>query len=207
MSTIVLVMSTAASSVGDLLFGQTRGRILAILYDKPEVSFFVRQIARLIKGSPGTVQRELSTLAGAGLILREDHEKQVFYHANRLHPVFEDLHSLLAKTAGVFHLLGQALAPLAEDIEFAFVYGSFARGEETSSSDIDLMVVGEVTLDQLLERLHPVEQELKRPINPTIYARAELRRKIHSQNHFLKAIQSALLHFLIGQEHEFREIR
>ena len=206
MSTIVLAMSTASSSVGDLLFGQTRGRILAILYGKPEVSFFVRQIARLIEGSPGTVQRELLTLAGAGLILRDDHENQVFYRANRLHPVFEDLHSLLAKTAGVFHLLGDALAPLADDIEFAFVYGSFARGEETSSSDIDLMVVGEVTLDRLLERLHPVEHVLKRPINPTVYARAELRRKIHSQNHFLKAIQSAPLHFLIGQEHEFREI-
>ncbi len=199
-------MSTGASSVGDLLFGQTRGRILAILYDKPEVSFFVRQIARLIKGSPGTVQRELSTLAGAGLILRKDHEKQVFYRANRLHPVFKDLHSLLAKTAGVFHLLGNFLESLAGEIEFAFVYGSFARGEETSSSDIDLMIVGEVTLDRLLEQLHPVEHELKRPINPTVYARAELRRKIQSQNHFLKAVQSAPLHFLIGQEHEFREI-
>ena len=207
MSTIVFIMSTATSSVGDLLFGQTRGRILAILYDKPEVSFFVRQIARLIKGSPGTVQRELSTLAGAGLILREDHEKQVFYRANRLHPVFEELHSLLAKTAGVFHLLGNSLAPLAEGIEFAFVYGSFARGEETGSSDVDLMVVGEVTLDLLLERFHPVEHDLRRPINPTVYARAELRRKIQSENHFLKAIQIAPLHFLIGQEHEFREIR
>ncbi|MEZ2347450.1 nucleotidyltransferase domain-containing protein [Terriglobus sp. RCC_193] len=119
----------------------------------------------------------------------------------------QELRSLLAKTAGVFSLLGKALAVVAENVEFAFVYGSFAKGEERPESDIDLMVIGEITLDQLLEHLVPVERELKRPINPTVYARAEVRKKLRSNNHFLKAIQNAPLHFLIGDENEFREIR
>lgn len=207
MSTIVLRMRTDSNALGDLLFGQTRGRILATLYDKPETTFFVRQLARHIDGSVGTVQRELATLTSAGLILRDDRENQVFYRANRAHPIFAELHSLLAKTAGVFHLLREALTPLAERIEFAFVYGSFARGEEKAESDIDLMVAGEVTLDELLGQISPVERQLKRPINPTIFAYSELRTKIHSGNHFLKAIQSGSLIFLIGSEHEFREIR
>ena len=195
LSTIVLVMRTRASALGDLLFGQTRGRILATLYDKPETTFFVRQLARHISGSVGTVQRELATLTAAGLILREDRENQVFYRANSAHPVFPELHSLLAKTAGVFHMLQEALAPFAESIEFALVYGSFARGEEKAESDIDLMVAGEVGLDELLEQVSSVERALKRPINPTIYAREELRTKIHSENHFLKAVQSGPLSF------------
>lgn len=200
-------MRTEPAALGDLLFGQTRGRLLATLYDKPETTFFVRQLARHISGSVGTVQRELATLTAAGLILRDDRENQVFYRANRTHPIFADLHSLLAKTTGVFHMLREALTPLAESIEFAFVYGSFAKGEEKAESDIDLMVAGEVNLDELLGQVSPVERALDRPINPTIYARDELRTKIHSGNHFLKAVQSGPLVFLIGRENEFREIR
>lgn len=200
-------MRTTANSLSSLLFGQTRGRILSALYDKPESEFFVRQLARQINGSVGTVQRELATLTDAGLILREDREHQVFYRANRENPVFSELRSLLAKTTGVFHLLDTALAPLAASVEFAFVYGSFARGEETAKSDIDLMVVGDVTLDQMLDQLTSAERELKRPINPTVYAGMDVREKLKSNNHFLKAIQGAPLHFLIGNENEFRQIR
>ena len=200
-------MRTNLSALSDLLFGQTRGRILATLYDKPETTFFVRQLARHISGSVGTVQRELVTLAAAGLILRDNRDNQVFYRANAAHPVFPELHSLLAKTTGVFHMLREALTPLGESIEFALVYGSFARGEEKAESDIDLMVAGEVSLDELLERVSPVEQALNRPINPTIYTRDELRTKIQSGNHFLRAVQSGPLSFLIGNEDEFRAIR
>jgi predicted nucleotidyltransferase len=207
LSTIVLIMSAEKSAIGDLLFGQTRGRILATLYNKPTADFFVRQLARHINGSVGTVQRELATLTAAGLIVREPRENQVFYRANQANPVFAEMHSLLAKTAGVLHILQSALMPLSSDIEFAFVYGSFARKEETAESDVDLMVVGETTLDDLLAQLSPVERRLSRPVNPTIYAREELRTKLHSGNHFLRAIQSAQLTFLIGNENEFRAIR
>ncbi|WP_233580932.1 nucleotidyltransferase domain-containing protein [Acidipila sp. EB88] len=200
-------MRTKANALGDLLFGQTRGRILATLYDKPEATFFVRQLARHISGSVGTVQRELATLTAAGLILRDDRANQVFYGANRAHPAFPELHSLLAKTTGVFHILLEALKPIAERIEFSFVYGSIAKGEEKADSDIDLLVTGEVTLDELLGQMSPVERQLNRPINPTIFARDELRTKIHSGNHFLKTVQSGPLVFLIGSENEFREIR
>ncbi len=200
-------MSTYDTALSDLLFGRTRGRLLATLYDKPDTTFFVRQFARHIDASAGTVQRELATLSAAGLILKSDRENQVFYRANPNHSVFAELHSLLAKTTGVFHMLREALTPVAENIEFAFVYGSFARGEENAGSDIDLMVIGEITLDDLLDRISPLEHKLNRPINPTVFAGEELRAKLHMGNHFLKAIQNAPLAFLIGNENEFREIR
>ena len=205
-STIVLIMSTAATALGDLLFGRTRSRLLATLYSRPDTHFFVRQLARQTHGSAGTVQRELLTLTSAGLITRNSRENQVLYQANSKHPIFAELHSLLAKTTGVFSILSEALSPLAQEVEFAFVYGSFARGEEKAESDIDLMVIGEVTLDSLLHSLAPVEKTLSRPVNPTVFARQEVRTRIHTGNHFLKALQSAQLVFLIGSENDFREI-
>ncbi|WP_041593354.1 nucleotidyltransferase domain-containing protein [Terriglobus roseus] len=200
-------MSTEASALGDLLFGKTRSRLLATLYSKPDTHFFARQLARHIHGSAGTVQRELLTLASAGLIVRSSRENQVLYQANSRHPIFPELHSLLAKTTGVFSILSESIAPFAQEIEFAFVYGSFARGEEKAESDIDLMVIGEVTLDDLLHSLTSVEKKLGRPVNPTVFARQEVRTRIHTGNHFLKALQSASLVFLIGSENDFREIR
>lgn len=193
--------------VSQFLFGQTRSRLLATLYDKPETPFYVRQLARQIDGSVGTVQRELSALSAAGLILRSESQNQVFYRANRSHPIFPELSALMRKTTGAFGLLENALAAFSESIEFAFIYGSFARGEESSESDVDLMVVGNITMDEVLQVVLPVEKQLSRPINPTVYARTELQTKLNAGNHFLQAIQGAPLTFLIGNEHEFREIR
>jgi predicted nucleotidyltransferase len=206
MSTIVLVMRTGDSTLTNLLFGQTRGRILATLYGSPDECFFIRQLARRVEVSVGSVQRELLTLAEAGLIIRSQTGNQVFYQANRRHPVYTELHALLVKTAGIFHLLSEALAPLAERIEFALIYGSFARGEETAESDVDLMVVGKITLDELLEHLVSVERTLQRPVNPTVYSSREVRTKLKAGNHFLKAIQKGKSTFLIGHEHEFRKL-
>jgi predicted nucleotidyltransferase len=192
--------------LANLLFGQTRGRILATLYGTPDKAFFVRELARQVEVSVGSVQRELVTLADAGLVVRSETGNQVFYRANRQHPAYAELHALLIKTAGIFHQLTAALAPLAQEIEFALVYGSFSRGEETAESDVDLMVVGKVTLDDLLERLVPVERTLQRPVNPTVYSSREVRMKLKAGNHFLKAIQEGKSTFLMGDEHEFRKL-
>lgn len=200
-------MRTHDSALGSLLFGQSRARILGALYGTPDEAFFVRQIARDVDISVGTVQRELTTLADAGLILRAKTGNQVFYRANREHPAYAELHALLAKTTGVFRQLAEALKPLAKKIQFAFVYGSFARGEENAQSDVDLMVIGSVTLDDLLERLAPAEHTLRRPMNPTVYSRREFQSKLQAGNHFLKAIQKGKKTFLIGDEREFRQLR
>jgi predicted nucleotidyltransferase len=188
-----------------LLFGQTRGRILALLFGAPDQAYFVRQIARQIQTSVGTVNRELALLAGAGLVQRSAVGMQVFYQANREHPAFSDLRALLAKTTGVFHLLQLALAPISVRIQFAFVYGSVARGEEKAASDIDLMVIGAVSLDEVLDVLTPVEKQLRRPVNPTIYTLDDLKLKLDEGNHFLRSLASTRKVFLIGDENGFRE--
>jgi len=205
LSTIVLEMRTTLTSVGDLLFGQTRGRVLALLYGAPDETRFVRQIARQVETSVGTVQRELNLLADAGLIKRSTVGKQVFYQANQEHPEYPELRALLAKTTGVFQMLKTALAPLSSRIDLAFVYGSVARGEEKATSDIDLMVIGTASLDEVLDAVGPVEKQLGRPVNPTIYSREDLKARLRSGNHFLQSLKTSKKVFLIGDEDEFRK--
>jgi len=199
-------MRTPPEALGDLLFGQTRGRVLALLYGIPEQTFFVRQIARQIGTSVGSVQRELETLSEVGLLNRTAVGRQVFYQANRNHPVFAELRSLIAKTSGVFHQLRSALAPIAAQITFALVYGSIARGDEDAESDVDLMIVGNVILDDVLTQLAPVERAIGRPINPTVYSLKEFEARIKDGNHFLNSVLHGKKMLLIGHEDELRKM-
>jgi len=199
-------MSTVGSALGDLLFGQTRGGVLRLLFGHPGEKFYVRQIAREVGGSAGSVQRELETLALVGLISRSKLGMQVFYEANRDHPTYPEMRSLIQKTMGVFQLLEAALAPLAGRIALAFVYGSLARGEESAASDVDLMVVGDATLDEVLERLAPVERTIGRAVNPTLYSLSEFRTKLGAGNHFLTSVMRGEKMMLIGDADELGEV-
>jgi predicted nucleotidyltransferase len=195
-------MRTSVQGLSGLLFGQTRSRVLTLLYGVPDRSFFVRQIARETSSSVGTVQRELEALSEVGLIKRSLIGRQVFDQANRSHPVFEEMRSLIAKTAGIFYQLRSALTPLAEKISLAFVFGSIVRGDESADSDVDQMVVGNVPLDEILACLAPVERALGRSINPTVYSSKEFRSKLADGNHFLSSVLRGKKHILIGEESE-----
>ena len=197
MSTIVLVMSTR-NGLADLLFGRTRGAILALLYGHADQSFYTRQIAREVDASVGAVQRELESLSKVGLIVRTSVGTQVFYQANRDAPVFREMHGLVNKTIGIFSVLRSALQPLATRVLVAFVYGSVAREQETAQSDVDLMVVGKATLDEVLSRLSTVEKSIGRPVNPTVYSVAEFNSKLASGNHFLASVLKGQKVFLLG---------
>jgi uncharacterized protein len=205
LSTSVLGMSTH-NGLADLLFGRTRGAILALLYGHADRSFYTRQIAREVNASVGAVQRELENLSKVGLIIRSSVGSQVFYQTNRDAPIFREMQALVNKTIGVFSVLRSALHPLSMRIVVAFVYGSVAREEERAQSDVDLMVVGQATLDEVLSRLNTVEKNIGRPINPTVYSLAEFKSKVASGNHFLNAVLKGKKIFLLGSEDELRKV-
>jgi uncharacterized protein len=196
-------MRAEAGALADVLFGKGRGAILALLYGHPDESFYYRQITRQLGGvSVGTLQRELDTLSQLGLIDRSTVGKLVFYRANRNHPVVPELRALVAKTVGAIQVLSLALARLADRISLAFIYGSVARQEEKAESDIDMLIVGKVTLEDMLTQLGDVEPSLGRAVNPTVDSVAEFKTKLASGNHFLNSVVRGDKVFLIGDEDE-----
>src|SRR3989441_1005926 len=194
------------NGLADLLFGRTRGAILALLYGHTDQSFYTRQIAREVDASVGAVQRELENLSKVGLIVRKSVGSQVFHQANRDAPIFREMQALVNKTTGVFSVLRSALHPLAKRVLVAFVYGSVAREQETAQSDVDLMVVGKATLDEVLSRFSTVEKSIGRPVNPTVYSIAEFKSRLANGNHFLSAVLKGQKAFLLGDEDELRKV-
>jgi predicted nucleotidyltransferase len=141
-----------------------------------------------------------------GLIVRSSVGSQVFYQANRDATVFSEMRALVSKTIGIFSVLRSALHPLAKRVIVAFVYGSVAREEERAQSDVDLMVVGKATLDEILSRLSTIEKSIGRTINPTVYSVAEFKSKLASGNHFLSAVLKGEKVFLLGGKDELRKV-
>jgi len=193
-------------SLSNALFSKVQQRVLALIFAHPERSFYTSEIIRSVRSGVGAVERELSRLEKSGLVTVERIGNQKHYRANRDAPIFREMQGLVNKTVGIFSVLRSALHPLAKRVLVAFVYGSVAREEETAQSDVDLLVVGKATLEEVLSRLSTVEKSIRRPINPTVYSVAEFKSKLASGNHFLTAVLKGQKVFLLGDEDELRKV-
>jgi predicted nucleotidyltransferase len=185
-------------NLAELLFGMYRRRILALLLLHPEQSFYVREMAQLVDVPPGSLHRELKLLAEAGLLLRQRTGNQVHYQANRDCPVFEELAGFFRKTAGLADILREALAPVAANIELAFVFGSVARGKEQAGSDVDVMVIGAVSFDRVVQVLYPTHARLGREVNPVVLSTVDFRGKFAHGDRFVSRIVNEPKLYLIG---------
>jgi DNA-binding transcriptional ArsR family regulator len=193
------------NSILDALFPRTRQNILATLLLSPERRWYLSNLAHHLKVPPSSLQRELASLAGAGILCRETDGNRVYYQANPSHPLLPELQSLFAKTVGLADKVWDTLRPLGEHIDLAFIFGSVARGERTAHSDVGVLIVGSVGMADLALPLRELERALRIPVNVTHLTAAELRDKRTRNNHFLQTVLRGRKIFLKGSEHELTD--
>jgi predicted nucleotidyltransferase len=190
-------------SLADALFARVQQRVLGVLFGNPRRSFYANEVIGLARSGTGAVQRELARLEASGLVTVTRVGKQKHYQANARSPVFEELRGLVLKTSGLADVLRGALAPVAEGIRAAFVYGSIAKGEDSAASDIDLVVVSDcLTYADLFAVLEEASARLGRKVAPTIYSPDELSRRVSQGNAFVTRVLAQPKLWLIGDEHD-----
>lgn len=195
------------TSLGDSLFSQTLQRVLALLFGKPDKRFYTNEILRSVAMGRGSVTRELDRLCAAGILVRSREANLVFYQANNTCPIYPELLRLVRKSFGVAQILQDALQPVWDQIEFAFVYGSVAKSSDHSESDLDLMIVGRsLAFADLAELLLPAETGLQRVINPTIYERRELVTRLQEQNSFITRVLVQPKLWVKGSDHDIESL-
>ncbi len=192
--------------LASLIFSAYRRRVLGLLLLHPDRSYHVRELARLTGSSAGTLHKELSKLTLGGVLKREAVGNQVRYSANRDCPIFEELASILRKTSGLADVLSEALSGVVSQIDFAFVFGSVARGEQSSNSDVDVMVVGAIVFSDVILALHPTQAILQREVNPVVYSRPEFLRRVKAGEHFLLEVLSKPKLFVVGDENDIEKL-
>jgi DNA-binding transcriptional ArsR family regulator len=194
--------------IAETLFGKARRRILGLLYGRPDEAFYLRQIARLTDLSVGAVQYELPALTEAGLVTREEIGNQLHFQANPECLVFDELRRIVEKTTGLADHVRAALAPLAEEgkLQHAFIFGSVASGNQLATSDVDLMVIGDVKLREIAPALRPVEDRIAREINPSVYTLDEFTKRVASEDHFISSVLRGPRIPLVGRDDELDDL-
>jgi predicted nucleotidyltransferase len=195
----------SSSLIADALFTKTQQRVLGLLYGRPDKTFYTTEIMRSAKIGRGTISRELDRLALSGLINVSKQGNQRHYQAKADNPVFDELVSIIKKTFGLADVIRAALLPVTEQINWAFIYGSIAKGEATSASDVDLMVVSpSLAYTEIMALLPEAEQTINRPINPSIYTAEQIKQKMQANNVFVSRVMQQNKIWIKGSEDDIR---
>ncbi|HUV20637.1 MAG TPA: nucleotidyltransferase domain-containing protein [Gammaproteobacteria bacterium] len=178
-----------SNTIGNVLFTKTQQKVLGLLYGQPYKSFYLNEIVRLSDIGRGTIKRELERMTASGIIIQKRIGNQNHYQANESCPVYQELLGIVRKTFGIADVIKTALTPIFDRILFAFIYGSIAKSEDSSKSDIDLLVISDkLTYSEVMERLIEVEGSLGRVVNPTIYDLNQIKQKLNQDNAFVARI-------------------
>ena len=180
-------------------------RLLSVLLLNPEQAYYQQQLARMVGGPLRPVQLALGRLIAAGIVSERRDGRQVYYRVESAHPAFGDLRSLFMKTFAPGDVIAAALATMGA-VEFAFVYGSVASGEEHAGSDVDLFVLGSVSRRSLAAALTAVEQQLGREVNASVYDRDRFADAVREHSSFVLDVMMKPKIWVKGEPVEFERV-
>ena len=176
-----------------------RRDLLRLYFTNPDKEYYLRELERTIDFPVGNIRRELLKLESKGLFTFRRQGNLVYYSLNQKHPLFKAFKSIIFRTIGVEGELRNALRRI-KGIKLAFIYGSFAKGSERISSDIDLFIMGNVNEEKLITVISKAETTLKREINYSLYSRKDFERKKKEKDYFIKELIKEPKIFLIGDD-------
>ena len=190
----------------DTLFPGVRGGVLSATLTRPDKWWYLSELAHFLHRRPSSLQRELAALVQSGILEQRRDGRRTYFKAETRSPIFGDLRSIFEKTVGLVPTLKTVLRPFEDRIACAFIYGSVARREERATSDIDLMIIGEVGLSELSTTLRKAEKRLGREVNVTNYSVDEFGRKVAESDHFLTTVLKGNLEFVKGEQRDLGAI-
>jgi len=187
-----------------LFTSKTRIKLLELLLFNPQKEFHIRQISRMIGISAPYIAKELKNLKEINLIIEFRKGNLKLFKINKKAPIFEEIKRIFLKTESFGEILIKNLKNL--DVKYALIYGSFASGKESEKSDIDLLIIGDVNEEKILEVIRSLELKTAREVNYILWNSKEFEEKIREKHHLLIDIIKKPFIMLIGDKNEFRKI-
>ena len=177
---------------------KVRKELLNFYFINSEKQFYLRELERILKFPVANIRRELIKLEKIGLFKSERKGNLLYYPLNTSYQLYKEIKSIVSKTSGLPIILKESLRK-AKGIEVALIYGSFAKGEERSSSDIDLFIIGKIDETGLVNTLNRLEKKIQREINSAVYERKDFEKK-KKENPFLLDLLKSPKIFIIGDK-------
>lgn len=183
---------------------KARANIFKTLFGLQKNEIHLREIQRISGLTVETIRRELINLETLELINKRIDSNRNYYQANTGHPLYNEIHNIVLKTAGLKDVLQNALSSI--NIDFAFVFGSFASDKTNKDSDIDLFIIGETGLREISKLIKEPAVTLQREINPHTMTLNEFKSRINNRDHFVLNLLNSPKLFIVGKEDEFTRL-
>lgn len=180
------------------LIGGGAGRsVLALFLQDPSARFHQREVARRAGVGLRSAQLALERLVELGILISERDGNRLYFRVQRTER-FDQLRALLHKELGIGEVIIRHLTGMSKPVDWAFIFGSTATGDDTVTSDIDLVVVTEADRAELASAIAQAGRELGREIDVTSYRRHQYLSRIEEGNHFLSHLLDSPRIDLIG---------
>ncbi len=170
-----------------LFSSKVRIKLLDAFLSSPNARFYVWELQRKTSEDIKNIHQELQNLEGIGLLTSEVQGNQKYYSVNENFFLYPELKAIIFKTTGVLGLLKKALNKL-EGIDVSFIYGSYAQGTESKSSDVDIFIIGNPDLTELNETIVGLEEQLDREINYMSFDREEFEMRKKNKEAFIMEV-------------------
>jgi predicted nucleotidyltransferase len=183
-----------------LLSSRVRAKLITTFFMLPGEKHHAWELAKRLEENYSAVWKELVRLEKLGILISEQRGNSKDYEVNKDCPIAPELRSIVLKVEGAGKVIKEKLQELGS-VKEAFIYGSYVSGESDLHSDLDLMIIGGINLDQFAPIINDLEKRLNRPINYVIYSEEELNDKLDINDPFLTHVTSAPKIMLIGGDY------
>jgi predicted nucleotidyltransferase/DNA-binding transcriptional ArsR family regulator len=178
-------------------------KIILLFLCNQKREFYLSEIAKIVGTSPGTAQRELNRLLASDFISFKKKANLSIYSLNKRYALLKEVEAIVNKTFGIEVQLKNDLGVI-DNIEYAFIFGSFVKGKFRSESDIDLFIIGDVEEDQILKTIENIENSIDREINYHFADKDDFLSKTKDNYFYREILHDYLL--LIGNKDEFKKL-
>lgn len=185
----------------DLFISKTRVKLLTVFLSNPGKIFYVRELVRFIGEQINAVRAELARMEKVGMATSEVRANRKFYGFRKDYIYFDELSRLVGKSTGLGGDIIKERGKLGK-IKYALMSGGYLRRRPVGTSDVDLLVVGNVVIPQLAQIVKAAEEEVGREINYTVMTEDEFNFRKRRKDPFVVGILEKTRIMLIGDEEE-----
>jgi len=190
------------NTLSEILSSRTRAEIFRLLYGPAEEELYVREIERRTGLNDRTIRQEIAKLLKLDLVLDRKDSNRIYYRANKSNPLYPDIRNLVLKSIGLIDILKGALKN--NRIQIAFIFGSLSEGKESSESDVDLFVIGNLGMREVSRLLSGVPEKIGREINPHVMSSDEIKKRNNEKDNFISNVIKSSKLFVIGTENDLK---
>jgi hypothetical protein len=161
-----------------LFVSRVRIKLLHYFLSNQDVPVHLRGAVRELDEEINAVRRELNRMEEVKLLKSDHRGNRKYFILNKQGPFVEELTGIVYKTFGLGGEIVRNQTKLG-DVKFAILTTSYTSGVSSNAQNVDLVLIGDINMEELQLLIDNVERKENREINYTVlkYSDFELRKR------------------------------